>query len=49
MSANCYGLRPAKNKAWDVFTHDWLSENCSAQDVSDGSIGTFPHLLQVKL
>lgn len=45
MSADCYGLCPPRNEAWDVFTQDWLSKNCPAQDVPDGSIWTFPHLL----
>lgn len=49
MSADCYGLCPTGNEARDVFTEDWLAENCAAQDVPDGSIGTLPHLLQLKL
>lgn len=45
MSADCYGLCPTWNKTWNVFTEDWLTENCAAQDVPDGSIRTLPHLL----
>lgn len=45
MSANCYGLCPTRNKAGNVSAKDWLTENCAAQNVPDGSIGTLPHLL----
>lgn len=45
VSADCYGLCPPRNEARDVFTQDWLTENCAAQDVPDGSIRTLPHLL----
>lgn len=45
MSANCYGLCPTGNKTGNVFTKDWLTENCAVQDVPDGSIWTLPHLL----
>lgn len=30
----------------DVLANDWLSEDGSVEDGSDGSIGRFPHLLQ---
>ncbi len=49
VSADCYALRPTRNKTRDVFTKDWLTENCAAQNVPDGSIRALPHLLQTKL
>jgi hypothetical protein len=42
------GLFPAGDQAWDVVYDDGFSEDCSVQDVSDCSIWTFPHLLQVE-
>ena len=49
MSANNDGLGPARNESWDVFNDDRFSEDSSVKNVSDGSIGTFPHLLEFKL
>lgn len=44
VSADCYGLSPPRNEAGDVFTQDRLTENCSAQNIPDGSIWALPHL-----
>lgn len=49
MSTDGDGMCPPRNEARDVFTQDRLTENCAAQDVPDGSIGTLPHPLQLKL
>lgn len=45
MSANCYRLCPSRNETGNVFAKNWLTENGAAQDVPNGSVGTFPHLL----
>lgn len=49
VSANSDGLRPARNKPGNVLADDWLAEDGASQDVSDGSIGALPHLLQLEL
>lgn len=49
VSANSDGLCPARNKPGNVLADDWLTEDCAAQDVPDGAVGTLPHLLQAKL
>jgi hypothetical protein len=43
------GLFPSRDESWDVLDNDWFSEDSSIEDVSDGSIGTFPHFFQVEL
>ena len=47
--ANYNGFFPSRDQSGDVLDDDRLSENCSIQNVSDGSIWTFPHLLEFKL
>jgi len=49
MSSNNDGFLPAWDESWDVFDNDGFSEDGSVQNVSDGSIWTFPHLLQIEL
>lgn len=48
MSSNNNGLAPVFNKSWDIFNQDWFSEDCTIKVVSDGTIGTLPHLLQLE-
>lgn len=43
------GLGPSRDKAGDVFADDGLPEDSPSEDVPDGSIGTFPHFLQLEL
>ena len=46
MSSDDNGLIPVRDESWDVLDEDGFSENSSVQIVSDGSIGTLPHLLE---
>lgn len=39
-------LLPSWNEARDVLDDDRLPEDCTVEDVSDGAIGTLPHLLE---
>jgi hypothetical protein len=47
--ANNDGFFPSRDQSGDVLDDDRLPENGSIQNVSDGSIGTFPHLFEFKL
>ena len=49
MSSDDDGLLPARNEPRDVLDDDGLSEDSSVQNVSDGAIGTLPHLFQFEL
>lgn len=49
MSANDDGLSPTRDQARNIFANDGLSEYCSSQNVTDGSIGWFPHFFQIEL
>lgn len=48
MTSNDDRFFPPWNKSWDVFNNDRLSENSTIQNISDGTIGAFPHLLKVE-
>ena len=49
MSAYDNGLGPARHKTRNGGYHDGFSENCATTDISDSSVGRFPHLLEVEL
>jgi len=49
VSTNNDWLGPAWHAPWNIFDDDRLSENSAVEDVSDGSIGTPPHLLEAEL
>ena len=49
VTANDDRLGPAGNKTGNHLAEDGLTEHCAAQDVTDGAVGTQPHLLQVEL
>lgn len=49
VSTNDDWVGPAWNKSWDVFNDDGFSENSSIKDISDCSVGRFPHLLKLEL
>lgn len=49
VSADDDRLSPARNESWNIADDDWLAEHSSIQDVSNGSIWRFPHLLQAEL
>jgi len=49
MSSNNNWLCPIFDKSWNVFTDDWFSENSSSKIISDCSVGTFPHFLEIEL
>jgi hypothetical protein len=49
VSADDDRFLPAGDEPGDVIDDDWLSEDSTIQDVSDGSIGTLPHLLEFEL
>ena len=48
VSTNDDWLGPPWHKSWNVRDDNWLSENSSIKNVSNGSIWGFPHLLQVE-
>lgn len=48
VSADDNGLSPSRDESWNVADHDWLAEDCSIENVPNGSIGGFPHLLKVE-
>ena len=47
--ANYYGLLPPWHQFWDIFNHNWLSENCAIQNIPDGPIRASPHLFEAEL
>lgn len=47
--ANSDGLGPARDEAEDGFAEKGLPEDSPPEDVPDGSVGTLPHRLQLKL
>ncbi len=49
MSANNNRLSPSWNTSRDVLHHDWLSEDGTVKDVTDGTVRAPPHLLEVEL
>ena len=49
VSADGDGLGPPWHQPWNVLANDWLTEDCPAQDVPDGSVRALPHLLQAEL
>jgi len=49
VSADDDGLGPARDKAGNLLAQNGLTEHRAAQDVSDGTVGRKPHLLQLEL
>ena len=49
MSPNTDGLHPSWDWAGDLLEDDGLTEYSTAKDVSDGTVGAPPHLLELKL
>lgn len=48
MSTNDNGLDPSWNRPWDRVDDDWLTEDGTTEDVSNGSVWRQPHLLELK-
>lgn len=48
MSSNHNWLYPSRNQSWNLLANDWLTKNCTTQDVTNCTIRTAPHLLQVE-
>ena len=46
VSANDDGLLPSWDQLRDIFDHDGFSEDSAVEDISDGSVGALPHLLE---
>jgi hypothetical protein len=46
---NANGSGPSRYQPGDGLANDWFSEDGSSQNVSDGSVGRKPHLLQAEL
>jgi hypothetical protein len=40
---------PSRYQFWYIFNNDRLSEDSTVEDVSDGTIGAFPHFFEVEL
>ena len=49
MTANHNGLLPPRDQSGNVLTDDGLPEDSSSQDVTNGTVGALPHLLQLEL
>lgn len=49
VTADDNGLGPAGNETRDGLAEDRLAENGTAQDVTDGAVRAWPHLLQLEL
>lgn len=39
---------PSRNESWNVINDDGFSEDSTVEDVSNGTVGTFPHMLEVE-
>lgn len=48
MTANDDRVGPARHQTWDILAQDRLTENGSAENVTNGSIRRKPHLLQLE-
>lgn len=48
MSANSDWLSPTRDKTRNGLADDGFSEDCATKDVSDGTIRTQPHFLQLE-
>ena len=49
MTTNDDRLLPACNQTWDVLTDDGFPEDRPPENVTNGAVGTLPHLLQLEL
>ena len=49
VSSNNDWLSPSWHAARDILHDDWLSEDSSVKDVSNGTVRAPPHLLEVEL
>ena len=49
VSSNNNGFFPSWNKSWDVIDDDRFSEDGSVENVSDCTVGAFPHVFKVEL
>jgi hypothetical protein len=49
MTTNNDWLGPAWNQARNICTNNWLSEDSTVQDITNGSIGRLPHLFKLEL
>lgn len=48
MSSNDNWLFPSWNQSWNVANDDRLSEYSTIENISDGSVWTFPHVFKVE-
>jgi hypothetical protein len=48
MTTDDDGLFPAGDETGDTFHDDGFTEDCSVEDIPDGSVWRFPHFLQVE-
>ena len=46
VSSDNNGFFPSWNKSWDIVDDDRFSKDGTIENVSNGSIGTFPHLFK---
>ena len=49
MSSDDDGLFPSRDEPWDILDDNRFSKHGSVENVSDGSIGAFPHFLKLEL
>src|SRR5689334_14943553 len=48
MAAYYNGTVPGSDEAWHILNDDGLPEHRTIQDVTDGAVGTLPHLFQLE-
>lgn len=49
VTADDDGVLPARDRARNTLQDDGLTEDGTTEDISDGTVGTLPHLLQLEL
>lgn len=49
MSTNDNWLIPPRNQSWYSLAYDWFSEHSATKDITNSTIWTPPHLLQLEL
>ena len=49
MTTNHDGFLPSWDQSWNIFDYDRFSEDGAIKNVTDGAVGTLPHLFQLEL
>ena len=49
MTTNHDGFLPSWDQSWNILDYDRFSEDGAIKNVTDGAVGTLPHLFQLEL